>query len=97
MLNLYTWKFHGYFFNNFGSFFKRVSLSFEVFSRPNALRGFFYHKLRDERRNAEFKEINFGKVTSSKREKRSLISLRDLQTNALPRKLLLWIWEVTDT
>ena len=41
MLNLYTWKFHGYFYNNFGSFFKRVSLSFEVFSRPNALRGFF--------------------------------------------------------
>ena len=41
----------------------------------------FHHKLRDEGRNAEFKEINSAKVTSSKREKKSLISLRDLQTN----------------
>ena len=30
----------------------------------------FHQKLRDEGRNAEFKEINFGKVTSSKREKK---------------------------
>ena len=41
----------------------------------------FHHKLQDEGRNAEFKEINFAKVTSSKRKKKSLISLRDLQTN----------------
>ena len=75
---------------------QRLSLSFEVFL-PLMLSEVFHHKLRDEGRNAGFKEINIGKVTSSKREKTSLISLRDLQTNALPGKLLLWIREVTDT
>ena len=63
------------------SHFAKDCLFLLKFFLPLMLSEIFHQKLRDEGRNAEFKEINFGKVTSSKREKKSLISLRDLQTN----------------
>ena len=46
---------------------------------------FFFITNSGTKGETQFKEINFGQVTAIKREKRSLISLRDKQTNTPQR------------
>ena len=61
ILNLYAEKFYGDFFNDFRSFLQDCLFLLKFFFLPLMLSEVFHDKLRDEGRNAEFKEIDIAK------------------------------------